>query len=167
MNMIKVNGNLKMNRLSLLCTPITLAVLLIADKLPKAWFTPICIAMVITIIIYWVIFFIMEFTPMEVRFDRDWLMTKHLMFKKDIRMEDVSRVQYYINEKKNEGSRSYDLVMEIDHSSGKLKLQEAIKKDEIEYCKTGKAFKELFILYHFIETEYPKKAKGYWRFCGF
>ena len=44
---------------------------------------------------------------------------------------------------------------------------ETLKKDEIEYCKTGKAFKELFILYHFIETEYPKKAKGYWRFCGF
>ena len=46
-------------------------------------------------------------------------------------------------------------------------LKEKISKNDIENCKKGLGVMELFILYRFFEREYPKKAKGYWRFCGF
>jgi hypothetical protein len=46
-------------------------------------------------------------------------------------------------------------------------LKEKISKNDIENCKKGMGVMELFILYRFFEREYPKKAKGYWRFCGF
>ena len=57
--------------------------------------------------------------------------------------------------------------MEIVHTGGKLKLKEMIIKKDIENCKRGKEDMELFKLYRSFEKEYPKKAKGYWRFCRF
>ena len=61
----------------------------------------------------------------------------------------------------------YYLILDIEYVGGKLKLKENISKNDIENCKKGLSVMELFILYRFFEREYPKKAKGYWRFCGF
>jgi len=95
-------------------------------------------------------------------------MMKHGMFRKDIRMDEITRVRYYIMLRKSgrPSTRFYHLVMEIEYQGGRQELMEHIEKAEIEYCKHGKAKKELFVLYDYIKELYPEKARGYWEYCG-
>ena len=117
--------------------------------------------------IYFIVFIAVISSPMVVSFDEQWMMLKHGIFRKDIRMDSIIRVRYYIMLKKGRnGRRFYSLVMEIEYSGGRQELMESISKDEIEYCKSGEADKELFVLYDHIKELYPGKARGYWKHCG-
>ena len=168
MKMIREKGNYTISAVNMAMIPAAVVVLLIGSTaFGGRLLIPICAVFCILMLAYLIIWIATSIIPMEVRFDKEWLMTKQMMFTKDVRMEDISRVQYYIRKESSEGNTYYYLILEIDYKGGKMKLQEPISKNEIEYCKQCNAFKELFILYRFFEEEYPEKAKGYWRYCGF
>ena len=110
-------------------------------------------------------------SPLVVMFDEQWLMMKHGIFRKDVRMDDIIRVRYYIMKQRVTGrycrrSYIYSLILEIEYQGGRQELMEQVTEDEIEYCKNGEADKELFVLYDYIKELYPEKAKGYWKYCG-
>lgn len=142
--------------------------MLLAVSLFESAWKPICGLAMVVLFIYFIIAVAVSLSPMIVMFDEQWLMMKHGIFRKDIRMDSIIRVRYYImlRKKGRTGARFYHLVMEIEYRGGRRELTERITKEEIEYCKSGEADKELFVLYDHIKGLYPDKAKGYWDYCG-
>ena len=142
--------------------------MLLAVSLFESAWKPICGLAMAVLFIYFIIAVAVSLSPMIVMFDDQWLMMKHGMFRKDIRMDSIIRVRYYIMMRKRgqTGRRFYHLVMEIEYQGGRQELMEHIEKAEIEYCKHGKANQELFVLYDYIKELYPEKARGYWEYCG-
>ena len=167
MNMIKIKGDLKIDKIATIVY-IPLGLILALVGAANNWSDDFIIFWeLILLVIFVIIAVVDENTPWEIRYDEYWLMTKHLMLKEEIKMDDITEVRYYIKIEGSGGEPFKCLIMEIVHTGGKLKLKEMISNKDIENCKRGKGDMELFILYRFFEREYPKKAKGYWRFCGF
>ena len=106
---------------------------------------------------------ILGLVSMEVHYDRERLMIKHMLYKKEISMEDISSVSYSFKGKKT----GYDLVLKIKHKGGTFFMADYISAREREGCINRTINKPTLTLYNFIEAEYPEKAKGYWKFCGF
>ena len=145
-----------------------IAVMLLAVSLFESAWKLICGLALAAIFIDFIVIIAVSLSPMIVMFDEQWLMMKHGMFRKDIRMDSIIRVRYYIMLRKRgrPSTRFYHLVMEIEYQGGRQELMEYIEKAEIENCKHGEANKELFVLYDHIKELYPDKAKGYWEYCG-
>ena len=116
--------------------------------------------------LYFIFWALLLLEPTIVTFDDEWLMIKHLAFRKDIKMSNIDRVWYYIYEDSGKRKSIYYLVLRIEYDGGVQKLKEFIRKGEIEHCKRKEIGKEIFELYDHIEELYPKKARGYWRYCG-
>ena len=131
----------------------------------------ILLTAVIAALLYFLICVILWFTPTAVTYDREWLTAKHMVFKTEIRMSEISCARYYIEE--YTGGRlpgsytsAYRLVLSVECRRKKLKLKENIDAQEIEACKKRKANRDILGLYEAIEECNPKIAKGYWRYCG-
>jgi len=125
----------------------------------------------IAALLYFLICVILWFTPTVVTYDREWLTAKHMVFKTEIRMSEISCARYYIEEytggrRPGSNTSAYRLVLSVECRCRKLKLKENIDAQEIEACKKGEANKDLLGLYEAIEECNPKIAKGYWRYCG-
>ncbi|MBO7473187.1 MAG: hypothetical protein J6U00_04170 [Ruminococcus sp.] len=171
MKRIEASGAVAFERWSGMVLFIIVAVLLLAASLFESARKPICglaLAVPLKYFIVFIAFIAVSFSPMTDVFDDQWLMMKNGMFRKDIRMDEITRVRYYIMLRKSRrpSMRFYHLVMEIEYQGGRQELMEHIEKAEIEYCKHGEANKELFALYNHIKELYPDKAKGYWEYCG-
>ena len=168
MKKIEVYGAAAFERWYVLGMFIIVAVMLLAASLFESAWKLICGLALAALLIYFIVSVAVLFSPMIVRFDDQWLMMKHGIFRKDVRIDSIIRVRYYIMMRKRgrTGRRFYYLVMEIEYSGGRQELMEQITKEEIESCKTGEADKELFVLYGYIKELYPEKAKGYWDYCG-
>lgn len=167
MNMIRVESRQELSKIILVLIGVMVIAAGIISTYNNTFMAIASVVIVLSIVVYLVVAVVEHMIPMEVRFDKQWLMTKHLMFRKEIKTENIKEVRYYIKKESNEGSVLYYLILDIEYVGGKLRLKEKISKNDIENCKKGLGVMELFILYRFFEREYPKKAKGYWRFCGF
>ena len=168
MKKIEVSGAVALERWYEIGMFIIIGVMLLAVSLFESAWKPISGLAMAVLFIYFIIAIAVSLFPMIVMFDEQWLMMKHGMFRKDIRMDEITRVRYYIMLRKRgrSSTRFYHLVMEIEYQGGRQELMECIEKAEIEYCKNGEADKELFVLYDHIKELYPDKAKGYWDYCG-
>ena len=168
MKKIEVSGAVALERWYKAGLLLIVAIMMIAALLFESAWKLICGLAMAALLIYFIVSVAVLFSPMIVMFDDQWMMMKHGMFRKDIRMDSIIRARYYIMLRKRgrTGRRFYHLVMEIEYSGGRQELMEQITKEEIESCKTGEADKELFVFYNHIKELYPDKAMGYWEYCG-
>lgn len=71
-------------------------------------------------------------TPTVVTYDREWLTAKHLVFKTEIKMSEISCARYYIEEytggrRPGSYTTAYRLVLSVECRRKKLKLKENIE----------------------------------------
>ena len=164
MDMVKVTGAYKLKKLNTLIVVLMILVLAVNEDERYFEYSTISIRLYGALFIFSILLMlVLELVLMEVHYDREQLMIKHMMYKKEISMEDISSVSYSFKWRK----KGYTLVLKIKHKGGTFFMADYISAREREGCINRTINKPTLTLYNFIEAEYPEKAKGYWRFCGF
>lgn len=167
MNMIEVKGAVMINKFRPLVIPLTIALLWIGNEAAPNKFNTIMSSLVLLTAAYYVVWALLYFSTLEVRYDRDFLRTKHLVFEREIAMRSITSVSYKVDlntislgGKTGSDIKVYYLVLEIKYGKKKLMMMERIEKREVQVCEECLADKGLLRLYKFIENEYRWRRRA-------
>ena len=96
MNMIRVESRQELSNIILVLIGVMVIAAGVICTYKNTFMEIASVVIVLSVVVYLVVAVVDQMIPMEVRFDKYWLMTKHLMFRKEIKMENIKEVRYYI-----------------------------------------------------------------------
>ncbi len=98
-----------------------------------------------------------------VEYDTETIRYKWLRFKYTVNLSEIKSVYYTIVNKTKSRDRCLEIVFNVHGNI--LKLNDLIKRDDIEKCISGRCEDiELMKLYKLIENICPEKSKGFVKF---